>query len=360
MSFVQENKFLSGLIAVTVLGAGALGYLTWDAMAKYDAASDELQKTTEEKKRLESLPVYPNQKNLEKLNQDREEHVNRIQDLQKKLSTMAIAEESISPQGFQDRLRAAVTAYTKKAAEAGMKIPDTGANKFYMGFDVYQTKTPDDIVAPKLLRQLKAIEFVMNLLPEHRVEQLDGITRNPLPEEAGRRATATPPPKGGAPKKGEPATPLVNRNSFEFSFHCEPGPLQNILNSIATAKNQFYIIRNIRVENTRQTPPTREEILQKLNPAGEAGTPTAPPAGAPGATAPAVPAAPTAPAPPAAPAPGTPAAPADAAAPAAPAPAENSGVITFIVGEERVAVSLLVEIADFTPPPQPETKGKKK
>jgi hypothetical protein len=346
MSWVQENKFLSGLIAVTVIGAGALGYLTWDAMAKYDAASDELQKTTDEKKRLESLPVYPNQKNLEKLNQDREEHANRIQDLQKKLAAMAIPEESISPQGFQDRLRASVTNFTKKAADAGMKPLDREGRKFYMGFDVYQTKTPDDRLAPKLLRELKAIEYVLNLLPDNRVDELLQITRNPLPEEGGgtRRATPTPAPKGGA-KKGEPAAPLVNRNSFEVKFVCEPGSLQNILNGIATAKNQFYVIRNLAIENTHQTPPTREEVAQKNNPPG----------GELGST-PAVPATPP-------PAPPTPQAPADPNAPpppAAPAPEANTGVITFIVGEERVNVTLLVEIADITPPAQPETKGKKK
>lgn len=352
MSFVQENKFLSGLIAVTVLGAGALGYLTWDAMAKYDAASDELQKTTDEKKRLETLPVYPNAKNLEKLNQDKVEHFTRIQDLQKKLSTMAIPDESISPQGFQDRLRDSVTKYTKKAAEASMALP-TG-KPFYMGFDVYQTKTPDEKAAPKLLRELKAVEQVLNLLPDNRVEALLAIDRKPLPEEGGR--PATPPPAKGA-KKGEPAAPLVNRNSFEVAFRCEPGALQIILNAIATAKNQFYVVRNLRVENTRQTPPTREEIAQKNAPPPGTEPAAAPPAGAPGAITPAA-AAP-------APAPATPAAapttPADPNAPApAPAPAGDAGIITIVVGEERVNVTLLVEVADITPPAEPETKGKKK
>lgn len=349
MSWFQENKFLGGLIAVTVVGVGALGYLTYDAMAKYSAAAQELENATQEKKRLESLPVYPNAKNVEKLNQDREEHRARILDLQKRLSAMTVPEESISPQGFQDRLRTSVTNYTKKAAEAGMKFSE--GQKFYMGFDVYQTKTPEDTVAPKLLRQLKAIEQVVNLLPEHRVDEFTRISRNPLVEEGGRRPAATPAPKGGA-KKTDLPPPSVNKQTFELGFRCEPGALQNVLNGIATQKSQFYIVRNVRIENDRLNPPSREEILQK--------------SGAPGADAGAAPApeAPAAPAP--APAPAPAAAPTEAgAAPAAPPetpPTEtaNSGVISFIVGEERVKVAMLVEIVDFTPPAQPETKGKKK
>jgi hypothetical protein len=326
-------------------------------MAKYDAASDELQKTTEEKKRLEGLPVYPNAKNLESLNQDKEEHQNRILDLQKKLSAMAIPDESISPQGFQDRLRTSVTNFLKKSADAGMKVAESSGQKFYMGFDVYQTKTPDDKLAPKLLRELKAIEYALNLLPDHRVDELLRVTRSLLPEEGGRKATPTPAPKGGA-KKSEPAVPLVNRNAFEVQFRCEPGSLQEILNGLTTAKNQFYVVRNISIENTRQTPPSREEIAQKMAPPGGPADPgaAAPAPQAPGATAPAA-------APATAPA-AAPATPADPNAPAAPAaaPAAPTGseVIVFVVGEERAVVTMLVEIADITPPPQPETKGKKK
>jgi hypothetical protein len=193
------------------------------------------------------------------------------------------------------------------------------------------------------------------LLTDHRSDELVRLTRNPLPEEGGaRRATPTPTPKAGA-KKGEPAAPLVNRNSFEVQFRCEPGSLQLILNGLVTAKNQLYVIRNINIENTRQTPPNKEEIKQKITaPAADTGgVPQIPPA--PGQPQPPTPQTPQTP-----PTPQAPVDPNAPPAPTTPAPDAAPAMLAIVVGEEHVTVTMLVEIADVTPPPQPETKGKKK
>jgi hypothetical protein len=353
MSWAQENKFLAGLLGVTVVGVGVLGYLTWDAMSKYDAASQELEKTTAEKKRLETLPVYPNQANLDKLKKQKDEHAKRIEDLRKQLNGMELPEEAISPQGFQDRLRAAVTAYGKAAAEAGMKLPD----KFYMGFDPYQTKTPDDKSTPKLARQLKAIEQVLGYLPQYRATSLKEIKRSELPEEGGKRpVAATPAPKAGT-KKGAETAPLVVKQPFEIVFTSEQATLQNVLNAITATKNQFYIVRTIVVKNEKPTPPTREQAGAPAEgaapPAEPAPAPAATPAPAPAAPA-ATPAAPAAPADPNAP-------PAPAPAPAAPPPSEaTTGAILAVVGEEKVETTLLIEIAEFADLPDKDAKAKKK
>ena len=36
MNWIKQNKFLSGFIAVMVIGVGALGYLLFTAKSRYD------------------------------------------------------------------------------------------------------------------------------------------------------------------------------------------------------------------------------------------------------------------------------------------------------------------------------------
>jgi hypothetical protein len=325
MSWAQENKFLTGVVAVTVVGAGVLGYFTYTAMAKYGEASATLEQTAAEKRRLETQPVYPNAANLKKLQAQKQEHLARIQDLQKKLNAMAIPEEQISPEGFQDRLRSTVTSYVKAAATARMKLPE----KFYYGFDIYQTTTPKTEAAPKLDRQLKAMEFVLNQLPKNGAIELRKIEREQLPEETGRPAKRAEPPKSGQKKPAgvaaAPDTSLVTKHSFEIVFLSDQTAVPATLNAITKAKNQFYVTRNLVVKNEKPAPPPRE---------------TAPPAS------------------PSDPVAATPAAaPAADGAPAAPA---APVAYTFIVGEERVETTLLIEITEFAPlPEKKDAKGAK-
>lgn len=336
MSWAQENKFLTGVIAVTVLGAGALGYMAYGSMSQYEEASAKLDKAAAEKKRLETLPVYPNAANLKLAQAQKQQHLTRIQDLQRKLKTMEIEEEKITPEGFQDRLRAAVTNYNKAAAAVHMTVTPK-----YLGFDQYQVAPPRAEAVSKLDRQLKAIQFVLDLLPKNGVILLKELRRDPLPEEGGKPAKRPEPPKPAAKKPGTSATPdadLVSRQTFEITFTADQTAVPKILNAITQAKQQFYIPRTITVVNEKSTPPQRE--------GAPAEPPPAPPTPTPAPT----------PAPTAAGEPAT----------AAP-PAEATGTTTaaegikIIVGEERVEATMLIEIVDFAAPPEKvEGKGKKK
>ncbi len=353
MSWAQENKFLTGVIAVTVIGAGVLGYLLYDAMGRNSVATEEFDRLATEKKRLESLPVYPNEANLRKLQEQKQEHLGRIQELQKKLNSMEVPEEPLTPEQFQDRLRASVTAYVTKAAEVRMKLPE----KFYMGFDAYQTTPPKAEAAPKLGKQLKSVEFVLAQIATSGASELRNVIREELPEEGGKtKAAAPPPPKPGAPtapgakKLGAEVPPLLQRHPFEVVFLSKQFGTQNVINAITKDKKQFYINRAVVVKNEKQEPPVREVVAPPV--IGDT-----PPADAPAAP-PADPNNPTAP--PAPPAPGPAPAPAPAPTPAPPTqpgqPAQPG--FQFIVGEENVETTILVEVAEFADAPQAPADAK--
>lgn len=330
MSWIQENKFAAGVAAFTVVGAGALGYLLFQAKGQADEATAQFDSTSAELRRLQTLPIYPDQKNLATLREQVASHEKLVTDLRASLQKMKLPLEPISPEGFQDRLRASVTAYATKAAEGRLRLPE----KFFLGMDEYQGAPPRPEAAPVLARQLKAIEFIMDSLISARAYELKSLDRDKLPEEGGAAPAAAPPPapkpagRGPAPaggKTSKPAETPIERQHVQLEFIADQGSLQHLVNALTTATNQFFIVRNVVVKNEKTTGPERQ---------GGAPAAAAEPAPAPEAA-------------PAAAAPGAPAVP-----PATPTPSAPAGeAFEFIVGQEKIISTVSIEIVNFPDPP---------
>lgn len=331
MNWFKENKFVAGVLVVTVLGAGGLGYMLFDAKHKYDANAEAFQTQANELKRLETLPAYPDKENLKAAEEQRVHHLTMIADLQKSLAAAQLPVEPLAPNVFQDQLKAAVTQLTAKAGK--MTVP----KGFYYGFESYQTSLPNQEVTPLLGRELKAIQLLFQILIEKgkgRVQSISDFKREQLPEEINKKPEvpkATPKPVPGKPaqKPGTPTEPLVKPHSVDIVFTAEQRAVADILNELASNKQQFFITRYVALHNTNDRPPPREQ----------------------------------APAAPAAPAAGE--APAPAPDPNAPAQVTPDALAKdpIILGNEKVEVTLRVEIVDIAPPkveatPKAGTAGK--
>ena len=186
-----------------------------------------------------------------------------------------------------------------------MRLPE----KFYLGFDRYQTEPPEEAAAVPLGHQLKAIEWVIMQLIEKRAFELRSLTREELPTERGAKGAKQETADASKPGKG--SKPLVLKNAFEVVVLIEQNAFANLLNTIVSPQApQFYVPRLVTVKNEKEKGP----------PKVAGGSPSAPPAINPD---------------------GTPVA--TAAAPAAATP-----VSSYIVGEEKIEVTLRLEIVDFT------------
>ncbi len=316
MNWIKENKFLSGFFAVLLLGLGALGYLLFTALGSYDEAKTNYDQQVGELKRLQNLPLTPGKKNLDALIAQKKEAIDALAAFQASLAAKSIPLEPMTPEKFQDTLKATKTAVAEKAAQSGTELPA----KFFLGFDSpahdYTASLPAPAAAAPLGRELKAIEWVLNQLFENRVSKLETIKREALPEEEGKKPEESA-KKGGAPK----ARPLVSTHSFEIKMRCRQRALGSILNALTGPKApQFYIPRVVLVKNEKDSVP-------KVDP--NALNPTPPPAPFPPVSAPDAPA----PAPPVPPAP----------------PAPPKPIAAYIVGEEQVEVTLVIDIVDFAP-----------
>lgn len=248
MNWIKENKFLSGFLGVLTVGIGVLGYFVLDAMDRVDTARENYTAQASDLARLQNLPLTPSKKNLDALVAQKTEAVNVIAEYQATLGAKSFPLEPMTPEQFQDQLKATKTAIFARAAEGGTKLPP----KFFLGFEAYETTPPKPEAAAPLGRQLKAIEWVLNQVFENRILEIDDkelLKRELLPEETGRKA-AEPPKKGGggAPKQ----KPLVVTHSFELKMKCRQQQLAGLLNVIVGPKApQFYIPRLIQVTNER-------------------------------------------------------------------------------------------------------------
>ena len=248
MNWIKENKFLAGFLVVMLIGIGVLGYFVFDAMGRVDTAQENYTKQAAELKRLQNLPLSPNKKNLDALVAQKSEASKVIAEFQTSLGAQSFPLVPMTPEEFQDKLKATKTAILERATEGNTKLPE----KFFLGFDAYETRPPAAEAAAPLGRQLKAIEWVLNQVFANHIMELDGkdpMKRQLLAEESGRKAEE-PPKKSAGPARKDKL--LVVTHSFELRMVCRQRQLAGLLNAIVGPKApQFYIPRLLQVTNEK-------------------------------------------------------------------------------------------------------------
>ena len=85
----------------------------------------------------------------------------------------------LQPNEFQAQLRQAATDVIERARASKVQLPEN----FNLGFDEYATSLPNSAAAPRLGRQLRAIEWIANTIVDAHVDSLQSLTRSTLPEE---------------------------------------------------------------------------------------------------------------------------------------------------------------------------------
>lgn len=252
-----RNPFLTSYLAVTVVGAGILGFLVYSSYSHYTEVSTQYDTQVARLQSLQNRVPFPNAENnatFSKLTGEYRAEYDRllaqVAKMQKPIDT------ALTPQAFQDRLRAYVSAVEAAAKQNDVKLPDN----FYLGFDQYQGNLPSNEAAGPLARELDAVRLIVDRLVEIKVTEIAGIRRDLLPEEGGAAPKATPAPAAPAGRRtAAPEVPkVVSSNSFDIAFVADQSRTKSALNAIATA-NQFFIIRNLTIENSHLEGPKRVE-----------------------------------------------------------------------------------------------------
>ena len=303
MNWFRENRFLgASLIMFGVCTLGAVWFL-FSAKSGWDDAATRFNQTAAELNRLERLAPYPSGENLRKMKAHADDYASALAKLKDELKTRVFPLPQMAPNEFQSHLRLAMTAVADKARANKVKLPD----KFCLGFDEFASALPNEVAAPLLGQELAQVEWLLDTLLEARVDTLTSFRRTPLPEEHG---TVSPSPASRKPGAMALAGgKLLERNVVETTFVSTPAAARKVLNQIAGANQQFFIIRLLHVRNEKDKGPLREVAADT---AGAIAASSPDPAGSPGAK------------------------------------PSTATALNFIVGNERIETSARIELVRFT------------
>ena len=305
MNWFHENRFLGAFLIVSIgCTLGAVWFLL-NAKNDWDVAAIRFRETAAELNRLEQLAPYPSGENLRKMKRHVDDYSNALGRLKDELKTHVSPIESLAPNEFQSHLRLTMTAVAEKARANKVRLPD----KFYLGFDEFASTLPSALAAPLLGQELAQIEWLLDALLEARVDALTSLHRTPLREEHGTSSPVSTPASRRPEAVAGAGPKVIERAVVEATFVSTPAAARRVLNQIAGANQQFFIVRLLHVRNEKDKGPAREVAA---DPAGVAAVASSAPVGSPkiGPTA--------------------------------------ATALNFIVGNEHIEVTAKIEIVRFT------------
>jgi len=296
MNWFKENPFLSGLLAVTLLATATLGFFLFQSWSSYGEVAEACTVAIEKLHKLQNKVPYPSDANLKAEKAGLDDYREKLRALRVKLSKMELpVDEKVTPQLFQDNLRAAVNGIKEKAAANNVRLPE----KFYLGFERYQSEPPSSQAAPQLNREMRVLESFVTRLVEYKIQSLNELKRSPLPQEEA----------AAAGQKNRTNAPVLFRYPFAISFAAEQSKIRLAFNALLGAE-QFVIVRSLSMTNTATKGPSRK--TDEPSARSSAGVPD----------------------------------------PAAGSPAAKES-IKVLFGRELIKADLYLEILDFVEPPAP-------
>ena len=309
MNWFRQNRFMGGFLVALALATLLSLFLLFRTKAGAADQQERLDTTINELTRLRGSAPFPNEENLRQTKAQTDRYRSSLLALESELKNRMFPKPPLQPNEFQALLRQAANSIQERARASKVQLPDN----FHLGFDEYATSLPNSLAAPRLGRQLRAIEWIANTLVDAHVDSLSSLTRSPLAEET-TAATPTPTPggRGRAPMAGPKVeqNKIVDSTGVDVAFAGSPAAARRVFNQIGSARDQFYIIRTLQVKNQADKGPKRGDLAEP-----RAATPVA------------------------------------AVPPAAGAPAKAAEPgITFIVGAEHLDITARIEILRFNFP----------
>ena len=276
MNWYRENRWLGNfLIAFAVTALLALWFL-FRARSGFTEASAQFNEAATERNRLEHLNPFPNEENFRKTQAGLNDYGATLTKLKEELRARVLPVEPIAPNEFQSRLRRAIVNTTEKARANRVKLPEN----FHLGFDEFRTTLPTTAAAPLLGQELAQVELLFGILIDARVDAIAVVKRILPPEthstDSGQAPAATSPAARKPAGTANAAPAVVERATVDLTFTASPSATRKVLNQIASAGRQFFIVRTLYVRNQQLKGPSREATGASSGKAAETAATTAP------------------------------------------------------------------------------------
>lgn len=328
MEWIRQNRFLTALIAITVVGIAGMAYWGKAGATRYEQAKMNFDAALADGSRIEMVKPYPIEQNRAAKKKAIEDFRSELELLQQKYDAFRPGNlEVVSPEKFIDRLKEVNDETVAACKRNALVLPDS----FFCGFKAYTGKLPPRAATGVLGYQLEAINEVLLVLANSGATELLNLHRPLLEEETGKRFRAL---------DQAVARPLP----LEFTFRGPEKSLRNFVNTLSASDRNYWVIRSLRVGNEKKDPPrTSDAKFETRRAAADAAAPVfgnifqfddTPEEDAP--------------------APETDGAEAPKDAPQAPAPAarseEGERILSLVLGNEELIVHIRVDLMMFLPP----------
>lgn len=246
MDWLKQNPFFAGLLAAAsvVLIGGA--YLVISAAGQLDEDQMMFDQKSAQLQSLQGNKPFPDSANVEAANREVEEARAALDELDKGLS---VSVPQVSPQDFMDQLSKLVKDLSDKADARGIELPD----RFFLGFERYETQLPAADIAPKLASQLRAIHTVVSVLLEAQVKSVGPVSRAAV---KGEEISPAQPAAGERQREDGGTAPSLEIAPFDISFVADQPSFRLAFNRIAETDPPVFI-RLVGIENSSPSAPSK-------------------------------------------------------------------------------------------------------
>ena len=278
MDWFKENKFISGLLAVVIVGIAILGFLLINQRSKFAKTQSEYETAAKKVAQLRGKKLFPSEENLELQKKEAESFSEAVDRLHAKLlAYQRPLDTTMSDSAFQDLLTQKVLDAKSRAGREGIEV----AGEFAFGLDRYSSELPKLDAVPELNFSLEAGDYVIGKLFDAGAEALLSMDREPLAVET-RGVTSDDEEEEDADdfyeeeeeiqddESGETvqtqAPPIVVGKSgvlvrypFKIKFRSGADALERFLEFIAnTPEDAFlYNVRILTIDNSAKEGPAR-------------------------------------------------------------------------------------------------------
>jgi hypothetical protein len=245
MNWFKENPLIAAIALTALLGTIGSGFLLMHEIDQHNSAVGELTIASDKLRTLQKMDPYPDADNLESIEVSVNDYSKAIADFTKHLNALEVPlNKEINPQEFQDGLREAVNKLQSEAHKNNVSLPE----KFFFGFEAYQSQLPTQDEVKELHREFLAIEGLLSAIIPLGISSIDTLVRN---QDSESIALIQNP-------KIEPTEP-VKFKSFTLAFTASQNSLIKAFDKIPGSDDspRFLVLRNLTIENTSPTAPKK-------------------------------------------------------------------------------------------------------
>lgn len=266
MEWIKENKFLSGLLGITIFLAGGIFYFGYTEGVAFDEKMAEYGDQEGKYITLVNAKPYPDPQNLEARQGNIKKYEEVIAEMRKKLVGYQPGKlPQLTPGEFSDVQLNMQNELRKAFGKAGTTLPE----KCGFGFEKYASIQAKAETTAMLNYQLGAMQWLLGKLAETKPEALINIRREDpdIKKMLDPVAGAQPPGRRGRRPAKKDVNP-AEQNIFmampiELAFTASESSVRDFLKEMANSKEYFYAIRAIRIRNEKQNAPTQKDASFK-------------------------------------------------------------------------------------------------